>query len=188
MALGFVATPLAGRVILRWKKGQPRPALTHRLTLVRLPEGLFIADVGFGGQSPPTPLKLEHTLEQSTPHGTYQITRDDAVNELQWEARGGWAGMYQFTLEPQSPAAFELGNWFTSAHSRSHFRQNLLASRVDGPARLNLLNTRLTTRNNGKTEERILANFKELDRILESAFGIDPPASTDAIWNKIPKT
>jgi N-hydroxyarylamine O-acetyltransferase len=79
MALRFVATPLAGRVILRWKKGQPRPALTHRLTLMRLPEGVFIADVGFGGQSPPTPLKLEHALEQSTPHDTYQITRDSAA-------------------------------------------------------------------------------------------------------------
>jgi len=188
IALGFVATPLAGRVILRWQKGQPRPGLTHRLTLARLPEGVFIADVGFGAQSPTAPLKLEHALEQNTPHGTYRIMRDGAVHELQSEAAGIWSGMYQFTLEPQSPADFELGNWFTATHPRSHFRQNILAAIVDGDTRINLLNTRVTKRCGEKSEERMVTNSKELDRVLADELGIDPPASTDAIWDQIPKS
>jgi N-hydroxyarylamine O-acetyltransferase len=186
-ALDFVVTPLAGRVVLRWQEGQPRPALTHRLTLVHLPEGVFIADVGFGRQSPTVPLKLEHELKQTTSHGTYRILRDGAEYELQSGTSDSWLGMYRFTLEPQSPADFELGNWFTSTHPRSTFRQNLIASRVVGDARLNLLNTRMTKRCGDNTEERTIANFRELDRVLVDDFGIEPPESTDAVWDRIPK-
>jgi hypothetical protein len=57
-------------------KGQPAP-LTHRPTLVGLPEGNFIADVGFGGQTPTTPLRLEPGLEQITPPGS--LSRDLAM-------------------------------------------------------------------------------------------------------------
>jgi hypothetical protein len=57
-------------------KGQPAP-LTHRLTLVEFPEGNFIADVGFDGQTPTAPLRLEPGLEQITPPGT--LSRDLAM-------------------------------------------------------------------------------------------------------------
>jgi len=53
-------------------KGRPAP-LTHRLTLLELPERNFIAAVRFGGQTPTAPLRLEPHLEQITPHGTYRV-------------------------------------------------------------------------------------------------------------------
>jgi len=53
-------------------KGRPAP-LTHRLTLLELPERNFIAAVGFGGQTPTAPLRPEPHLEQITPHGTYRV-------------------------------------------------------------------------------------------------------------------
>ena len=187
-ALGFNTTPLAARVILRWQEGQPRPALTHRLTLVELPEGVFIADVGFGGQSPTSPLKLEHGLEQSTSHGTYRILQSEEIHELQWNSEGTWSGLYRFTLEPQGPVDFAMSNWFTSAHPSSHFRHNLLASKVEGDARLNLLNTRLTMRRSVKSEERTVSTPEDLDRVLREQFGIDPPEPINALWERIPKT
>jgi N-hydroxyarylamine O-acetyltransferase len=55
-------------------KGRPAP-LTHRLTLLELPERNFIAAVGFGGQTPTAPLRLEPHLEQITPHGTYRVAQ-----------------------------------------------------------------------------------------------------------------
>ena len=186
--LGFVATPLGARVILRSNDGDPRPPLTHRLTLVRLPEGVFVADVGFGGHSPTAPLKLEHAGEQETPHGVYRITRDGAVYEIQSRADGNWVGMYQFTLEPQTSTDFEVANWYTSTHPSSRFRQNLIASIIDGDCRRNLLNTRLTVRCGDKVKERTLATPQELDRILKEDFGIDPPAPIETVWEKIPKT
>ncbi len=187
-ALGFIATPLAARVVLRWNEGDPRPALTHRLTLVELPEGAFIADVGFGGQSPTAPLKLEHGLEQSTLHGTYRILQSRETYELQWKSEGNWSGMYRFTLEPQDTTDFEMSNWFTSAFPSSRFRENLLVSKVDGISRLNLINTRFTIRHGESAEERTVTEPEGLARILNDRFGIDSPESIDAIWERIPKT
>ena len=186
--LGFRVAPLAARVILRWHEGQPRPALTHRLTLVELAEGFFIADVGFGGQSPTAPLKLEHGQEQYTSHGTYRILQSDQTYELQWGLEGAWSGMYRFTLESHGPADFEMSNWFTSAHPSSHFRQNLLASKVDGERRVNLLNTRVTTRYKNTSEEQVLTCADDLDRLLRASFGIDPPAPIETLWERVPKT
>ncbi len=188
ITLGFVATPLGARVILRWSEGDPRPPLTHRLTLVRLPEGIFVADVGFGGLSPTAPLKLEHDGEQRTGHGAYRITRDGAVYEIQFRADDNWAGMYQFTLEPQTATDFEMSNWYTSTHPGSLFRQNLIASIIDGDCRRNLRNTRLTVRSRNKTEVRTIGDSRELDRTLKEDFGIDPPAPVETVWDRIPKT
>jgi arylamine N-acetyltransferase len=75
-------------------KGQPAP-LTHRLTLVEFPEGNFIADVGFGGQTPTTPLRLEPGLEQITPHGTYRVTSQWRGLGVAAPARARWETMYQ---------------------------------------------------------------------------------------------
>ena len=71
--IGFPVIPLGGRVV--WARPDGNAPLTHRLTLVELPEGRFIADVGFGGQTPTAPLRLEPGLAQTTPHGRYRIGR-----------------------------------------------------------------------------------------------------------------
>src|SRR4051794_39075348 len=80
-ALGFSVVALGGRVTSAFQ-GQPAP-LTHRLTLVELSEGSFIADVGLGGRSPTAPIRLEPRTEQNTPHGNYRVTREREVFELQ---------------------------------------------------------------------------------------------------------
>lgn len=98
-ALGFVVVPLGGRVI--WMTPGRAAPMTHRLTLVHLAEGAFIADVGFGGQTPTAPLRLEPGLEQVTLHGTYRLVRDGEVYETQMRLSERWAAMYRFTLEPQ---------------------------------------------------------------------------------------
>lgn len=55
-AIGFRVTALGARVA--WMaQGRTNPR-THRLTLVELPESRFVADVGFGGQTPTAPLRL----------------------------------------------------------------------------------------------------------------------------------
>jgi arylamine N-acetyltransferase len=113
--LGFSVVALAGRVVWAFK-GQPAP-LTHRLTLVELPEGNFIVDVGFGGQSPTAPLRLEPGLEQATPHGTYRLAREGEGFGLQLQLNDRWETMYQFTLSAQTRIDFEVANWFTSTHS-----------------------------------------------------------------------
>lgn len=181
--LGFSVTPLAGRVI--WNSnGEPAP-LTHRLTLVTLSEGRFIADVGFGGQSPTAPLRLEPGLAQITPHGTYRLERQNGVFELQLLLDDRWEAMYHFTLAPQTRIDFEVANWYTSANPRSRFTQNLVVCRVAGNLRINLLNTQLATRQtNGRVEQRVLADASDLRQVLEDVMELALPASVETIWAK----
>ncbi len=183
-ALGFSVVALGGRVTSAYR-GQPAP-LTHRLTLVELSEGSFIADVGLGGRSPTAPIRLEPGTEQNTPHGTYRVTREHEVFELQVQTRDRWDDMYQFTLDPQSHVDFEVANWFTSTHPRSLFTQNLIVCRVVGDTRVNLRNTRLAVRSpDGHFEQRVLADADELDKLLNDVMNLDLPLSAETIWAKL---
>ena len=182
-AIGFSVTALAGRVVWAFP-GRPAP-LTHRLTLVELPEGRFIADVGFGGHSPPAPLRLEPGLEQATPHGTYRVERDSGGFGLQLMRDGQWDTMYRFTLAPHAPVDFEVANWFTSTHPTSLFTQNLVASRIVGETRVNLMNANLSVRQpDGRIEQRVLADARELARVLEDLMDLALPAPAEVIWAK----
>ncbi len=184
--LGFSVTALGGRVV--WmSQGRPAP-LTHRLTLVELAEGFFIADVGFGGQSPTAPLRLAPGLEQATPHGVYRVVRDGEGFELQMRLSDRWEAMYRFTLAAQTQVDFEVANWFTSTHPRSHFTQNLVVCRVVDEMRVNLFNGNLSIRrSDGHVEERVLAGAPDLGRLLEETMGLALPAPAEVIWAKLPK-
>ena len=184
--LGFSVTALGGRVV--WMSPGRAAPLTHRLTLVELAEGVFIADVGFGGQSPTAPLRLEPGLEQPTPHGVYRVVRDGEGFELRMRLSDRWAAMYRFTLAAQTQADFEVANWFTSTHPRSHFTQNLVVCRVVGDTRVNLFNAALSIRgSDGGVEQRILADAEDLGRLLEETMGLALPAAVETIWAKLPR-
>jgi N-hydroxyarylamine O-acetyltransferase len=127
-AIGFSVTAVGGRVV--WMTPGRDAPLTHRLTLVDLPEGRFLADVGFGGQTPTAPLRLDPGPEQVTTHGTYRLARDGGMFETQMRVGERWEPMYRFTPAPQSPADFEMANWFTSAHPGGRFVRNLVAARL----------------------------------------------------------
>jgi arylamine N-acetyltransferase len=186
--LGFSVTALGARVV--WMTPGRQAPITHRLTLVGLPdEGRFLADVGFGGQSPTAPLRLEPGLEQQTPHGAYRVARDGEVYETQMRlGEGRWEPMYRFTLAPQSRADFEVANWFTSTHPRGRFIRNLVAARVVGDTRVNLLNASLSIRraDGGVVEQRTLEDARDLRHVLEGVMGLDLPVPADAIWARLP--
>jgi N-hydroxyarylamine O-acetyltransferase len=182
-ALGFSVVALGGRVVWAYKNRQA--PLTHRLTLVDLPEGRFIADVGFGGQTPTAPIRLEPGLEQTTPHGVYRTTRDGEVFDLQLRVENRWEPIYKFTLASQTRADFEVANWYTSTHPRSRFTQNLIVCRVVGETRVNLFNLGFSIRHpDGKVEERTLADAKELGKVLEEVMDLALPAPAEVIWAK----
>jgi N-hydroxyarylamine O-acetyltransferase len=183
-ALGFRVTPLAARVI--WMSpGRPAP-LTHRLTLVHLPDGDYLADVGFGGQTYTTPLRLDPGAVQTTPHGVYRVVEDRGVLEIQMHLPGAWAGMYRFNPTPAARGDFEVGNWFTATHPRSWFVGNLVAARVVGLSRLNLLNASLTIRGPDSVEHRVLASPEDVGDALENLMGISLPVAVEEIWRRLP--
>jgi N-hydroxyarylamine O-acetyltransferase len=186
--LGFSVAALGGRVVLT-PEGKPGPlTLTHRLTLVELTEGYFIADVGFGGRTPTVPLRLEPELEQPTPFGAYRLTQTDDSFDLETKFNDRWTPLYRFNLVPQTRADFEVANWFTSTHPRSQFTQNLVVCRVMGNTRGNLLNAMLSLRStDGSTEQKRLGSARELAEVMEETMMLKLPVPAETIWARLQK-
>ena len=65
--------------------------------------------------------------------------------------------------------------------------RNLVAARVVGDARVNLLNASLSVRHpDGGVEHRTLADARELGEVLTGVMGLDLPVPVEAIWAKLP--
>ena len=158
------------------------------LLKVDLPQGPFVCDVGFGGQSPTAPLRLEPQTAQETPQGTYRIVEAEGSYELQMRLPERWASMYRFTLEPRHVADYEVANWFTSTHPQSRFTNNLVASRAHADRRVNLLNRRRTTYwRDGRQSEDELTDAEGLRRMLAEEFGLEVDAGdADRLWRRLP--
>ena len=188
-ALGFNVTRLAGRV--RWMAAPDAPARprTHMALLVELNEGPYLADVGFGVHLVAAPIRLEADSVQPTPASLLRLLADNNGSfTLQTELPKGWQDVYRFTLEPQEPADYEMGSWFTATHPTSLFVGNLLAERLTPYSRFTLFNRRLTSRHtDGGVEERDLVSADDLGEVLDAVFHITPPVDVAEIWQKLPR-
>jgi N-hydroxyarylamine O-acetyltransferase len=184
-AIGFEVTVLAGRVA--WAgDGAPLGARTHMLLLVDLPEGPYIADVGFGAHLLDAPLRFTPDIEQRTASALYRIEREG--DDFALAARHGdrWRRAYVFDLTPQLPADYEMANWYTSTHPESLFTKVLIAERLCPEVRRNLVNTWLTERwRDGRVEDRIIASAAELGEVLDQLFDLEPPEPISQLFARI---
>ena len=192
-ALGYAVTPLAARVRWMAPDDAPQSPLSHMLLQVDLPEGPFICDVGFGGQSPTAPLRLEPGLEQATPHGVYRITHlaqshSGQSYDVEMRLPDRWAVMYRFTQAPQGPRDYEVFNWMTSTHPDSRFVNNLIAARVVGERRLNLFNSELTIHwPDGRSERSLLDGPGAAHATLVRDFGLEiERTEIERVWGRLP--
>jgi len=182
--LGFDVDPLGARVV--WMRPDGKAPLNHRMLLVTTAQGPFIVDVGFGGQTPTSPLRLEPDTSQQTPHGTYRIMLDGSDYTLEMRLPDRWAPLYRFRLDLQNPIDFEMANWFTSTHPGSRFTQNLICARVDGTRRLTLANRAFAVRDtDGGVSTRELTSAVELGAVLDGMFGLDVPVALDTLWARV---
>ena len=189
IALGFSVRPLSARV--RFQK--PRsfvPPRTHLFSRVELEGETWLVDVGVGGLSPTAPLRLVLDAPQATPHETRRISAagdwsgfeqraPDALLYHQVLLGEVWEDVCEFTLEEMHPIDRELGNWFTSTHPASHFRDVLTVARSTDEGRVTLLNRELKHRGpNGALESHTLRTPKDLLDALRGEFGLDFAAGT----------
>jgi len=172
-SLGFAVTSLQARVVRGLAVDSPRPAL-HMVLRVDLPDGQFLADVGFGNLAPTTALALRAVIEQPTPHETMRfVTMGDELL-LQAKLRDGWHHIYLVVPYPRFDAEYDIANWYTGTHPQSPYISNLIAA-SPGPerTRLTLFNDRLTTRDaEGNAARQILESEADFMRVLTDRFGI----------------
>ncbi len=187
--LGFTVVPLVARV--RWNlPADLQTALTHMLLSVDTPDaGPYLADVGFGGMSLVEPLRFELDHEQLVGLEPRRVVARG--NRFAQQARIGdtWNDVYVFSGDEAPVIDFEVGNWYTSTHPQSRFRQNLGVSLAGDNCRHTLLNRELSTRHaDGRVEQRTIASADELLAVLAEYFGLHFPPGTrfasrpDAPW------
>jgi len=176
--LGFQVTTLLARV--RWQVPEETPMpQTHMVLRVDLEGHPWLADVGFGGMGLMAPIALDTEAEQSHRPEPRRLVRQG--HQLLHQAKPGrdWMDIYSFALDEAFPIDFEVGNWFTSTHPNSRFRQNLVVALVGHNRRFSILNREFTTRYvDGRVEKHAIGSPDELLEILASHFGLHFPADT----------
>ncbi|MFI8774781.1 arylamine N-acetyltransferase [Gordonia sp. NPDC062954] len=176
-ALGFRVDQLAGRVV--WMKGPgPLPAETHQLLAVTVPDdgSRHLVDVGFGGQTPTTPLRFTIGDEQPTDLEPFRVGvwPEADLHVLESRVAGRWQPLYLFDERPRAAVDGVVGSWFASTHPDSHFRATVSACLVVDDARWNLRNRLLSIhRADGTSTKRELASEREILDVLAHDFGID---------------
>jgi len=180
LALGFRATGLSARV-LRGRPESESPR-SHMLLKIDLPEGVYIADIGFGSQTLTAPLRLEENTVQETPHGPFRLVREGSDYDEQALVDGEWQTQYRFSLQEYYPQDYEALNWYRATHPQSPFVTSLMAARPLPGKRLGLRDNHFATRHlDGRTEKKVLATPGEIIGVLEKDFGLTLPGPRDAL-------
>jgi len=176
--IGFDVQALAARVVwMRPRAMQDEEStLTHQALAVRIPGecNVYLADVGFGGQTPPTPLRLVTGIEQNTSHEPYRVRnhRDDLV--LESLVGGTWRPLYLFSGVPQPEIDHEVGCWYASTNPKSAFVAGLSATIVTDDTRWNLRGRDLVGHHlSGETLRIRFDNAGQVLEALAGRYGID---------------
>ncbi|UMB70215.1 arylamine N-acetyltransferase family protein [Mycobacterium paraterrae] len=173
--LGYGVRRFAARVVWMQESGSPVPPQTHTLLGVAPPGApqLFLVDVGFGGQTPTSPLRLETGTIQQTTHEPYRLQSRGDTLVLQAEIRGEWQSLYEFATRTAPPIDLLVGSWYVSTHPDSHFVTNVMASLVTTDGRVNLSAAQIAVHGRSGTEKIDLPNAAAAVDALRDRFGIN---------------
>jgi N-hydroxyarylamine O-acetyltransferase len=111
--LGFTVR----RCIARARAARSGPR-THMMLIVHAHGLSYLADVGLGsGMLRPVPIYDGATVQQSGRE--YRLTRDGMLWTLAQRQANGWKLLHKFDDQPQSPADYEILQFWALAHPRS---------------------------------------------------------------------
>jgi N-hydroxyarylamine O-acetyltransferase len=178
-ALGFDVTPLSARVRL----DRPRdftPPRTHMCLRVVVQGAAWLSDVGVGAASLTAALSLDTSSEQVTPHEPRRIVHEDGRYFHQVKFGADWHDVYEFSGEEMPAVDREVGNWYTSTHPDSHFKNRLMVARAaPGGRRYTLLNRELKVRErDGRATTQPIETAAQLLELLSQHFGLRFPEGT----------
>jgi N-hydroxyarylamine O-acetyltransferase len=178
--LGFRVTRTAAGV-MRETSGDA--ALGNHLTLqVMLPEGLYLADVGFGdGPLEPVALKAHDFTDGRFPFALSQ------PEDSWWRFHNpqGGAKSFDFQLAPADEQLFAIKCAWLQTDNDSGFVQNLVCQRHT-PEGLTVLRGRMLRRIKPEdiASERLIESGDDLVCTLRSEFDLDVPEAA-SLWPKI---
>ena len=173
-ALGFKARALLARVHVT---GTPS-GRGHQLALVAIDGREWLADVGFGVNSPREPIPMELDRPVKTDALTIRLTDGGEFGTMYQALEDGqWKDLYSFDLGHVCPADIAYGNHYTSTHPDTFFTYARVAGRPLSGGGISLLNRTLTTTIDGRQTVQSLPDSPAYLDALKTHFGIDLDAS-----------
>ena len=171
--LGFAPVRHTARVtIANPRDVSPR---THMILSVTLPEGTFIADPGFGAQSPRLPVPLVDGREVRVGNDVHWMAREDRWWVLRTRAGDKVTDCWATTLDADNLIDFELGNHYTSTHPDSVFVNHAMMCAHATPERITIIDRNATVHQASGPVVRALADRRELRALVAERFGFDLP-------------
>ena len=163
--LGFGVT----RLLARPDRALPRG---HCTLLVQARDGIWLADVGYGGQGPLEPIPLTAGPPVRQGGWWYRLDRDGDEWVLRAAGPEGWPILYAVTPHPYRQEDFEMASYFTSTHPSSPFTHDIIVQRNTASARYGLRGHDLTVERPGGSRRRRTVEPDRLVGVLATLFGI----------------
>jgi N-hydroxyarylamine O-acetyltransferase len=179
--LGFEVEGLIARVVWMAPPDAPLGPRTHMALRVTLDGQLWLADIGFGTLTLTEPLRLVFDERQRTGHEDFRLRAVGRELQVEADIAGAWTPVYRASPDPAEQADYEAGNWWTSTHPTSLFRNFLLATKATPEARYTLMGGRLTTRRPRQEPEHAELDVAGAERTLVETFGLP----FDAAWTPL---
>jgi N-hydroxyarylamine O-acetyltransferase len=153
---------------------------------VELPEGDFFVDVGFGGLTLTSPLRLVADVEQKTTLEAFRLVPIGPDFQMQVRLGDQWRPVYQVSLQDVGADDYEVYNWFTSTSPDVVFTNHLMAARPADGRRYALSDNVLSIhRLDGPTERRTLTSAAELAAVLQDLFLIRLPDGCEPLLDRL---
>ena len=175
-AIGFEARLRLGRVIMD-RLDAPVPPRTHAVVEVRLDGVSYVADCGFGAQSPRAPLRLVDGATGGDMRASPGGWRLQADPEFGWRLVRTALGeaprdLYVFDESRVYPLDIGLGNHWTSTHPTSGFVQRVIAVRHTDDGRIVVTGRRRIEYVHDVADERPIESADDLVETIRGPLGI----------------
>ncbi len=174
LSLGFTARALLARVHLT---GIPS-GRGHQLQLISIDGRDWLAEVGFGGNSPRMPIPMELGSPVTMDGQTVRLTNGgDLGTMLQVLKDGEWKDLYSFELSHIVPGDIAYANHYTSTSPDTFFTFSRVAARPITGGEITLLDWTLTITDNGRKQVHTLPDSPVYLDAVKTHFGIELDAS-----------
>ncbi|MDK3016947.1 arylamine N-acetyltransferase family protein [Pseudodonghicola flavimaris] len=184
-ALRFPLRRSLARVRKGASTGGPR---SHLMLQVTLEDGLYLADAGYGGPGPLTPLRIDSDAPQQAPNGRYRFWDDPISGERVLDKWTGtaWFPLYGFDDAHVGDMDIAGANHICATWSAMPFAANLMLAGFDGDTRIGVFNRALTRESPEGLEKSEIADIATFAALLTGELGLRlSDEELDRLWDKL---
>lgn len=184
-AFGYSVERRLARVRMGRDAGGPR---THVALSCTIAGERWLADAGFGGPAPLTPLRLDTDDVQTAPNGEFAVRTDNMTGERVVLRQGIETGFSLYGLDEAhvTDADIVAASFVCSRWPGSPFPAHLMVNGYDGETRIGMFDKTVTLESADRQEKIELTGAGALGDVLCGRLSLDIDRETlDALWSRI---